>query len=111
MKRQEAERQRRLKEDAQALARKNQEINQRLEEAKRMQELADQERAAAKARLQQQMVRMGRVGVAGVCVCVCVCVHVCHTIITCSSVCLKHRCTPLFVYVFTVYRDGTQTHG
>ena len=67
VKRQEAERQRRLKEDAQALARKNQEINQRLEEAKRMQELADQERAAAKARLQQQMVRMGRVGVVGVC--------------------------------------------
>ena len=76
VKRQEAERQRRLKEDAQALARKNQEINQRLEEAKRMQELADQERAAAKARLQQQMVRMGRVGVAGVCVCVCVCMYV-----------------------------------
>ena len=69
VKRQEAERQRRLKEDAQALARKNQEINQRLEEAKRMQELADQERAAAKARLQQQMVRMGRVGVVGVCAC------------------------------------------
>ena len=76
VKRQEAERKRRLKEDAQALARKNQEINQRLEEAKRMQELADQERAAAKARLQQQMVRMGRVGVAGVCVCVCVCMYV-----------------------------------
>ena len=76
VKRQEAERQRRLKEDAQALARKNQEINQRLEEAKRMQELADQERAAANARLQQQMVRMGRVGVAGVCVCVCVCMYV-----------------------------------
>ena len=78
VKRQEAERQRRLKEDAQALARKNQEINQRLEEAKRMQELADQERAAAKARLQQQMVRMGRVGVAGVCVCVCVCACMSH---------------------------------
>ena len=77
VKRQEAERQRRLKEDAQALARKQQEINQRLEEAKRMQELADQERAAAKARIEEQMVWMGSVVVLCVCVrarvCVCVC--------------------------------------
>ena len=68
VKRQEAERKRRLKEDAEALARKKQEINQRLEEAKRVQELADQERAAATAKIQQQMVRMGRVDVVGVCV-------------------------------------------
>ena len=57
-------RRRRLEEDAQALARKQTEINRRLEEAKRVQELADQERAAAQARRQQEMVRMctARVG-------------------------------------------------
>ena len=50
-------RRRRLEEDAQALARKQSEIQRRLEEAKRVQELADQERAAAQAQMQQERVR------------------------------------------------------
>ena len=55
--RQDEVRRRRLEEDAQALVRKQTEINRRLEEAKRVQELADQERAAAQARRQQETVR------------------------------------------------------